>query len=72
MWWWMKIKCEACVHPALQGQGVGSQLIAYVKSQMAEEQVGNMALTTEKDSPAVRFYEKNGFKIKPDIVFMHD
>lgn len=63
---------EFSVNPSVQGQGVGSLLISYVKSELEKENVGNMALTTEKGSPAVKFYEKNGFKVSKTVIFMHN
>jgi len=63
---------EFSVNPSVQGQGVGSHLIDYVNSELKKENVTNMALTTEKGFPAVTFYEKNGFKVKENVVFMHN
>ncbi|MCL2409359.1 MAG: GNAT family N-acetyltransferase [Oscillospiraceae bacterium] len=63
---------EFSINPKVQGQGMGSKLIEYVKTEIAKENVNNMALTTERGYPAVKFYEKNGFKVKDSIIFMHN
>jgi len=63
---------EFSINPSVQGLGVGSNLIQHVKLALEKEDVGNMALTTQRNSPAVKFYEKNGFKVEDSIVFMHN
>jgi len=63
---------EFSVNPSVQGQGLGSRLIEHIDLQLKKENVGNMSLNTEEDKPSVKFYEKNGFKIKRQIVFMHN
>jgi len=42
------------------------------KCHEVRDDIGNMVLNTEKSYPAVKFYEKNGFKIKDSIVFMQN
>jgi len=69
---WKEIMVDDfCVAPAFQGKGIGSQLLGYVKEEMKQEGIGNLALTTIKGMPAVGFYEKNGFKISESVLFMH-
>ena len=63
---------EFSINPSVQGLGVGSQLIQHAKLEVGKEGVSNMSLTTQKGSPAVKFYEKNGFKIGELVVFMHN
>jgi len=63
---------EFSVNPNYQGQNIGSKLIEFTKSSLLKENVSNLALTTEKGSPAVKFYEKNGLKVSETIVFMHN
>ena len=61
---------EFSVHPRYQGQGLGSRLMEFAKSELQKEGIYAMVLNTEKDYPAVKFYEKNGFKILDKLVFM--
>ncbi|MCL2574017.1 MAG: GNAT family N-acetyltransferase [Defluviitaleaceae bacterium] len=63
---------EFSVNPSVQGLGVGSRLIQYVKLETEKEGIANMALTTQVGSPAVKFYEKNGFRVGDSVVFMHN
>jgi len=63
---------EFSVNPTHQGQAVGSRLIAFATDELKKENVSNMALTTEREYPAVKFYEKNGFRVNESIVFMHN
>jgi len=63
---------EFSVNPSVQGRGLGNLLIGSAKKELEKENVRNMALTTEKGSPAVKFYEKNGFRVSDRIVFMHN
>jgi len=60
------------VHPDFQGRGLGSQLLIFAKNQLEPERIGSFSLLTERDFPARKFYEKNGFKVKDSLVFMHD
>jgi len=61
---------EFSVHPQYQGEGLGSKLLAFVKSALHKEGVYGMVLNTEKGYPSVKFYEKNGFKLVESIAFM--
>ena len=63
---------EFSISPKIQGRGAGSGLIKHAIAETAKENVANLSLTTERGYPAVKFYEKNGFKIKESIVFMHN
>ena len=63
---------EFSVNPTHQGQSIGSRLITFVRGELKKEGVNHLALTTHRDYPSVRFYEKNGFKVSKSIVFMHD
>ena len=63
---------EFSVNPTYQGQAIGSKLIAFVTDELKKENVSHMALTTAREYPAVKFYEKNGFKVSESIVFMHN
>jgi len=70
---WKEVFVEDfCVLPEFQGQGVGSRLLDFARKQLKPEGIGTLTLLTERGYPAVKFYEKNGFKVKEDNVFMHD
>ena len=62
---------ELSVHPSYQKQGLGGKLLAFAKEALQAEGVFDMVLNTEKGSPAVKFYEKNGFNPLDKIVMMH-
>ena len=61
---------EFSVHPVYQKQGLGGELLDYAKTQLSQENVNDMILNTEKGSPAVKFYEKNAFRIVDRVAFM--
>jgi len=63
---------EFCVHPAYQGQGIGGKILTFIREQLQKEDVRYIVLATDRGYPAVKFYEKNGFKIKNSLVFMFD
>lgn len=60
------------VDPEYQGKGIGSRMIEFVREEMKKEKdkVSYLSLNTEKGYPAVKFYEKNGFKSDEGIIFM--
>ncbi|MGN1019010.1 MAG: GNAT family N-acetyltransferase [Aristaeellaceae bacterium] len=63
---------EFSVHPAYQRQGVGSRMMAFVRSQLKAEpeKISYVVLTTERGYPSVKFYEANGFAADDSVVFM--
>ena len=63
---------EFSINPSYQNQNLGSKLLDFVKEELEKENVGKMCLTTIKGYPAVKFYEKNGFKLSETVVFMHN
>ncbi len=50
------------VEPVLQGNGIGSKLLAYA----IENHNANTLWALEKNTRATRFYERHGFKITAD------
>jgi GNAT superfamily N-acetyltransferase len=51
------------VLPAWQGSGVAAQLLKSVESELRAKGCSRISLdTTEPLQPAIRFYEKNGFR----------
>ena len=63
---------EFSIHPAYQGQKLGSKLIDFVRAEMKKEEIETLCLTTIKGYPSVEFYQKKGFKLSETVVFMHD
>ena len=61
---------EFCVHPKLQGQGIGSALLGFIREKLKNEGVSYIVLNTERDLPSRIFYEKNGFYTKDKVIFM--
>ena len=61
---------EFSVHPAYRGKKIGSKLLDFCQKQLAAEGITTFVLNTERDKPAVQFYESNDFKIKDNLVFM--
>lgn len=49
---------EMCVRTDLQGQGIGGRLLEGLEQRLDE--VEQCYLSTERDGPARRFYEKHG------------
>lgn len=63
---------EFSVHPAWQRQGVGSRMLAFLRTELQKEAhpINHMALVTTRGFPSVAFYEKNGFVSLPDELNM--
>jgi GNAT superfamily N-acetyltransferase len=59
---------EFCVHPARQGQGIGSHLLRYLEQAVAAVGVSTIYLTTGGEP--VEFYTKLGYKVMLDWVPM--
>ena len=54
-----------------QRNGIGSQLIEYLKNDLLKEQINCMVLLTQKGYPSEQFYIKQGFKESPSTIFMY-
>ena len=54
---------EFSVHPDYQRQGIGSRMLAFLRSELLKEPqpINHMALITTRGFPSVSFYERNGF-----------
>ena len=52
-----------CTNPAIEGKGIGSKLIDYLKSIVDFDEYAYINLETDADDNdyAIRFYQKNGF-----------
>lgn len=61
---------EFCVKYDLQGKGIGSLFIEKFEGLLNAEHIESMILNTEKDYPAQKFYEKNGFKTINNLIVL--
>lgn len=57
-WFYLR---EMCVSQKNQSQGFGTSLLKKLSAVLSAESVKNIYLATERNIPAARFYEKNGF-----------
>ncbi len=56
------------VEPVLQNQGIGTQLLHYV----LEHTTASYLWVLEKNSKAIRFYERHGFRLTDEKIFEDD
>jgi ribosomal protein S18 acetylase RimI-like enzyme len=54
------------VKKKFQGKGVGTKVLSYIEKEARKEDYRNLELSVFKDNPAVRLYERNGYKIVKD------
>ncbi|MCO4821597.1 MAG: GNAT family N-acetyltransferase [Flavobacteriaceae bacterium] len=55
-----------------QGQGLGSILLNVVENYCAQKKIQELNISTQKNNTqAGAFYEKNGYKIKQDLIIKH-
>ncbi len=54
-----------------QRQGVGSDVLNFVKNDLSNLNVKNVVLLTEKDTPTFNFYKKMGLNENEKTVFMY-
>ena len=50
------------VRPALRGRGLGARLLRALLDQAAGAGIGQLSLSVEIDNPALRLYERGGFR----------
>lgn len=62
---------EFCISPDTQGQGIGSKMIDCISHELKELGFVDIVLNTVRDFPAEKFYLKNGFVRKDDMIFMY-
>ena len=62
---------EFCVSPEIQRKGIGTAVLSYAVDELSDEGVVGLALMTTRGYPSERFYIKNGFEGKDDMVFMY-
>ncbi|WP_414468408.1 GNAT family N-acetyltransferase [Methanobacterium sp. ACI-7] len=71
--WWMGKEFfidEFFVSPKIQGNGIGTKLMDFVKNSLKEESYKRLVLLTNKDIPAEDFYIKNSFYAKKNRISM--
>jgi GNAT superfamily N-acetyltransferase len=71
--WWMGKEFfidEFFVSNKKQGNGVGTNLMNYVKDSLIKQDYTRLALLTNKEIPAEEFYVKNGFYTNDDRISM--
>ncbi len=52
---------DLCVLDSYQGQGIGSQLLDFVKDELQKEKINRIVLNTLRSFLSEKFYRKNGF-----------
>lgn len=61
---------EMCVDQALQRNGIGTELLNYLRDLLKGENISRITLLTDKGIIAEKFYEKNGFNEIERLIFM--
>lgn len=61
---------EFFVSRKMQNQGVGSTFLTLINNILKAEEIEHITLATEKTVPAYNFYQKNGFSVLNDSVFL--
>lgn len=71
-WWTGKefVIDEFYVAKDMQGNGIGTELMNFVKNSFISENYTRLVLLTNKDIPAEEFYAKNGFRINEHRISM--
>ena len=67
-WFYLR---EMCVCPNLQGQGIGSKLLYELNCLLANKAVRNIYLATDRNIPAAKFYQSNGFSQEEKMGFYY-
>ncbi|MBO0994924.1 GNAT family N-acetyltransferase [Bacillus sp. SD088] len=53
-----------------QNQGAGSTFLTLINNILKAEEIKHITLATEKTVPAYHFYQKNGFSVLKDSVYL--
>ena len=61
---------EFCISHNMQGKGFGSQFLSKIEKDLKKLNLNGIILNTEKDYPAQKFYEKNGFKVLEGLIVL--
>ncbi len=60
---------EIFIHDSFQGQGMGSRFLKKIEQELEQKDIKSITISTNKDIPADKFYESNGFKTKEEKIF---
>lgn len=63
---------EFCVLPEFQNQGIGTEMLEYIRADLIHHGIIAMVLLTTKGYPSEKFYLKNGFEQSEDMIFMYN
>lgn len=63
---------EFCIFPDCQRKGIGSNMLQYVREDLKQYGIVSLVLNTEKGFPSEKFYKKNGFVQKENLIFMYN
>ena len=72
--WWNNSEVfidEMFISPELQRQGYGRDLLNVVEDYIKEHNLVGFTLTTNRFTPAPKFYKKNGFLDAEHVLFMY-
>lgn len=72
--WWTNDEIfidELFINPEYQNRGYGKLLMNQVEDVSKELGLGGVTLLTNKNHPAKLFYEKKGYAMAQDVVFMY-
>lgn len=61
---------EFYLQPDRQGQGLGTRFMQHIKTDAKARGLSAIILLTERDYPARRFYQRNGFGMSQGMVVM--
>lgn len=61
---------DLAVDEKFKKQGIGKNLVDYVESLAKKEKIKSICFKTHKKSKAVKFYQKYGYKLDKNAVFM--
>jgi len=67
-WFYLR---EMCVDNSAQNQGVGTKLLNELNKGLISKAVKNIYLATERDIPAAKFYENNGYLKEDKMAFYY-
>ncbi|WP_057763114.1 GNAT family N-acetyltransferase [Cytobacillus praedii] len=61
---------QFCVSEKFQGQGVGSIFLELIETDIKNQDINTIVLTTSKGFPSEKFYIKNGFKVSDNAILL--
>lgn len=61
---------QFCVLYDMQGSGIGSWFINKIEENIKIQGMNAIILNTEREYPALKFYEKNGFKVLDNLIIL--